>query len=54
MVLTQQYSLTQHISSQVGVSYIPHPEGTEIIKRRIKEKEYLMLLNYTESEIVRV
>lgn len=41
--------LITHISSQAGVSYISHPEGTEIIKRKIQEKEYLMLLNYTES-----
>lgn len=43
--------LVKMISDNAGAEYIPHPIGTEIVKRYTNGKEYLMLLNYTANEI---
>lgn len=40
--------LVKTISDDSAVEYIPHPNGTEIIRRHTKEFDYYMLLNYTD------
>lgn len=42
--------LVQIISEQAGAAYIPHPDGTELIKRKTNKTEYLMLLNHTATK----
>ena len=42
--------LVKMISDEAEAEYIPHPDGTEIIKRSSNGKEYLMLLNYTADK----
>lgn len=42
--------LVKRISDDAGVKYIPHPEGTEVVRRRSGNKRYLMLLNHTDKE----
>lgn len=41
--------LVKIISDDAGAAYIPHPEGTEIIRRHTEALDYYMLLNYTDS-----
>lgn len=41
--------LVKLISDDSKADYIPHPDGTEIIKRSSNEFDYLMLLNYTDT-----
>lgn len=43
--------LVKIISDRAAVEYIKHPDGTEIVKRIINNKEYFMLLNYTNQKM---
>lgn len=43
-------NLVKMISDEAGAEYINHPCGTEIVKRTVNGKEYLMLLNYTDGK----
>lgn len=45
------FKLVKMISDEAGAEYIPHPEGTEIIKRRSCDgREYYMLMNFTAEQ----
>jgi beta-galactosidase len=44
------FRLVKTITEKAGVQYMPHPEGTEIIRRSADNAEYTMLLNYTDEE----
>ncbi len=43
------YKLVKRISDDAGAEYIPHPVGTEAVKRISDGKEYTILLNYTDT-----
>ncbi len=45
------FKLVKIISDKSNAQYIPHPSGTEIIKRSANGTEYLMLLNYTADSV---
>lgn len=45
------FKLVKMISDEADAGYINHPDGTEIVKRCVNGKEYLMLLNYTADKI---
>lgn len=43
--------LAKMIADEAGAGYIPHPKGTEIIRRRgADDSRYTMLLNYTAEK----
>jgi beta-galactosidase len=44
------FNLVKTISDKACAQYFEHPYGTEIVKRKINDKEYFMLLNYTDKE----
>ena len=43
--------LVKRITDEAGAAYLPHPSGTEIVKRRSGEREYVMLLNHTPDAV---
>ncbi len=43
--------LVKRITDEAGAAYLPHPSGTEIVKRRAGEQEYVMLLNHTPDAV---
>lgn len=42
--------LIHMISKEAGLNLITHSEGTEIVKRQVEGREYLVLLNHTGEE----
>lgn len=42
--------LVKMISDKSDAKYLCHPKGTEVIKRAVNDKEYLMLLNYNSEK----